>query len=95
LRVGFQQCAARNFVAMAGDVPGIGPFDHFDACVVQRRHDSDRHVGEQLAHDAAVPQRIERHFISIEPGCLDHRAEIIAVMAAAAVSPPLAVAAQE
>ena len=62
---------------------------------MQRRHNPDRHIGEQLPHDRGVMQRVERHFVWIELGCLDHRAEVIAMMAAAAMSPALAIGAQE
>ena len=36
---------------MVADIPGVGAFDHRNACVVIDRHDADRHAGEQLESD--------------------------------------------
>src|SRR5262249_25768988 len=69
--------------------------DHLDGCVVQRRHDPDRRIGEQHANNAAVSQSRQRHDIRVEPGGLDHRSKIVAMVAAAAVSPTFAIAPQE
>src|SRR5262245_44053588 len=80
---------------MPGDIARIGALDHLDRRVMQRPYDSDGYVGKQLPHNGTVPQRVERDFVWIESGCLDHHTEIIAMMTAAAVSPALAVGAQE
>ena len=39
------------------------------------RHDTDRHVREQISHDRAMPQRIERYLIGVECNAYHHSPE--------------------
>ena len=61
-----QQRATRDFVGVLGDVFRVMLFDHCDAGVVQRCHQSDRHVFQQHAHDRRMPERVHRR-VGIEP----------------------------
>ena len=45
-----------------GDIAGIIALDHRDAGVMAGGDDADRDAGEQLPDDAAVAQRVHRHF---------------------------------
>ena len=55
-------------VGVIADITAIGPLDHRDTGIMADRDQAYRHAGEQLAHDAAMTERIDRDFGRIQPG---------------------------
>jgi hypothetical protein len=57
---------------MFGYMPRIDALDHLDRRVMQRRHNSDRHIGKQLPHNRGVTQRrVLSRFTGIESPCFN------------------------
>jgi hypothetical protein len=70
---GVEQRATGQGISMIRDVFGIRALQHHDARVMLNGDNANRRVRQELAHDAGVPQRIDRHEGWIEPGSC-HRA---------------------
>src|ERR1700730_4183509 len=56
-----EQCGTSEGVSVIADVPAVVALDLRDAGIVVHGDDADRHVGLDLAHDAAVTQRVDRN----------------------------------
>ena len=64
--VGVEHGTPRQDIRMVGDIFAVIPFDHGDGRVMFSRDNAHRNIGEQIAHDGTMPQRIECYFSWIE-----------------------------
>ena len=74
---GVEHSAPRQHVGMVGDILAVVAFDHGDGSVMFGRDDANRHIGEQIAHDRTMPQRIERYFAGDRALCAEPPAGIV------------------
>ena len=60
-----EQCGTSEGVSVIADVAAVVALDLRDAGIVVHGDDADRHVGLDLAHDAAVTQRVDRNLARV------------------------------
>src|SRR5438067_2205410 len=63
-----QERGAGQRIGMVADIPAVGALNHDDARVMVDGDDAHRNPCEQLAHDVAMPQRIDGDFLWVERG---------------------------